>query len=201
MKPIPRATSATYDVARHRIEIELHDGSAVAIPVAAIDALADATPDQLMRVRASTGGRAIVLEDLDLNIGVPGLLHDLAGVDTGTAAALMGRKGGSAATDVKASAARTNGAKGGRPLTMAGFIKLLDRMLRAPFPSINADQDWASATWSLDGLSLYVKKHGSNEIQAGCSWNSRRWPLAPRSRATAQDLAEEFERAASALGG
>jgi hypothetical protein len=47
MKAAPRATSAAYDAARHRIEIELQDGSAVAIPVAAIDALAHASPDQL----------------------------------------------------------------------------------------------------------------------------------------------------------
>jgi hypothetical protein len=109
----------------------------------------------------------------------------------------MGRKGGAAATDVKASAARANGAKGGRPLTMAGFIRVLDRMVRTSIPDVRIEPDWASATWTTGGSSLYVKTHGASEIQVVCSWDRQRSPFVPRSRATAQDLSEEFARAAS----
>jgi hypothetical protein len=75
--------------------------------------LAGAKPKQLKTVRAGFGGESITLDDLDVDISVPGLLRDLVGMTS--AAALLGRKGGSATSEAKAAAVRENGKRGGRP--------------------------------------------------------------------------------------
>lgn len=111
----PRADVVRYDATSDRIVMTLRSGALVAIPATQIHEFAQATAQQLAKVRASRFGDAVELPELDVDISVAGLLRDLAG-ELGSAAAVeLGRRGGSAKTNEKAAAARANGAKGGRP--------------------------------------------------------------------------------------
>lgn len=66
-------------------------------------------------MRAAMNGEALTVEDLDVDVSIPGLLRDLVGVTA--AAAALGRKGGSARSEAKAAAVREYGKRGGRPRT------------------------------------------------------------------------------------
>jgi hypothetical protein len=93
--------------------LDLRGGAFLGLPVSAIRELAGAMPSQLHKIRAGFGGESITLEDLDVDICIPGLLRDLVGMTS--AAKLLGRKGGSAKSEAKAAAVRENGKHGGRP--------------------------------------------------------------------------------------
>lgn len=113
----PRAVSARYDAASRRIVVELTNGCAFAFPTDLAQELRGASPAVLARVQVLAGGRALRWEALDADLGVAPLLQGIFG----TAAWMrelrseMGRAGGRASTPAKASAARENGRKGGRP--------------------------------------------------------------------------------------
>lgn len=109
----PRAQHAHYDARNKRIVIELRKGAVVAIPLTHLPELDGATPRQLGEARASRFGDAIEFEDFDMHISVTGLLRDVVGL-TG-AASMIGSEGGKATSPAKASAARANGKRGGRP--------------------------------------------------------------------------------------
>jgi len=109
----PRADRVRYDAKSHLIMLDLRGGAVLGLPVSAIRELAGAKPNQLKTVRAGFGGESITLEDLDVDISIPGLLRDLIGITS--AATLLGRKGGSAKSEAKAAAVRENGKHGGRP--------------------------------------------------------------------------------------
>jgi Protein of unknown function (DUF2442) len=109
----PRAIRAHYEARGKRLVIELRKGATVSIPVALLDELRGATPRQLAEARASRFGDVIEFEDFDMHISLKGLMRDLVGL-TG-AAAMLGSAGGKATSPAKASAARTNGKRGGRP--------------------------------------------------------------------------------------
>lgn len=109
----PRADRVSYDAKNRLIMLDLRGGAILGLPVGAIRELAGAKPNQLKTVRAGFGGESITLEDLDVDISIPGLLRDLVGITS--AATLLGRKGGSATSEAKAAAVRENGKRGGRP--------------------------------------------------------------------------------------
>lgn len=109
----PRADRVTYDAKNRLIMLDLRGGAILGLPVSAIHELAGAKPNQLKTVRAGFGGESITLDDLDVDISIPGLLRDLVGMTS--AAALLGRKGGSATSEAKTAAVRENGKRGGRP--------------------------------------------------------------------------------------
>ena len=109
----PRADRVRYDAKNGLIMLDLRGGAILGLPVGAIRELAGAKPNQLKTVRAGFGGESITLESLDVDISIPGLLRDLVGMTS--AATLLGRKGGSAKSEAKASAVRENGKRGGRP--------------------------------------------------------------------------------------
>jgi Protein of unknown function (DUF2442) len=109
----PRAERIRYDRRNKRLVIDLRRGAVVAIPIDFVKELQEATPKQLTAVRASRSGDAVVLDEIDMHISLKGLLRDLVGL-TG-AAAMMGSAGGKAKSPAKASAARANGKRGGRP--------------------------------------------------------------------------------------
>jgi len=113
MRTEPHAVWAKYDAPRKRLVMELRKGATVSIPVALLDELRGATPRQLAEAKASRFGDVIEFEDFDMHISVKGLMRDLVGL-TG-AAAMLGSAGGKATSPAKASAARTNGKRGGRP--------------------------------------------------------------------------------------
>jgi hypothetical protein len=109
----PRADRVSYDAKNRLIMLDLRGGAILGLPVSAIRELAGAKTSQLKTVRAGFGGESITLEDLDIDISIPGLLRDLVGMTS--AATLLGRKGGSAKSEAKSAAVRENGKQGGRP--------------------------------------------------------------------------------------
>lgn len=108
-----RAKTARYDRAAERIVMELTNGCAFAFPASLVPGLAAATPAQIAALEVLPGGSGLVWEGLNADIGVPALL--LSSFGRRQAASELGRIGGSATSQAKARAARTNGAKGGRP--------------------------------------------------------------------------------------
>lgn len=109
----PRAEHISYDPRRKRLVISLRRGALVAIPIDRIKWLRSATARQLRDVYADQFGDAVISDELDMHISLKGLLRDLVGL-TG-AAAMMGSEGGKSKSPAKASAARANGKRGGRP--------------------------------------------------------------------------------------
>jgi hypothetical protein len=109
----PRADRVSYDAKTRLIMLDLRGGAILGLPVSTIRGLAGAKPSQLKTIRAGFDGESITLEDLDVDISIPGLLRDLVGMTS--AATLLGRKGGSATSEAKAAAVRENGKRGGRP--------------------------------------------------------------------------------------
>jgi hypothetical protein len=105
-------TSAKRAVYHHEddtVELVLRSGVVVQIPRRLVRELANA-PEAVLRdeLTAAVGGEAISVNSLDADISVYGLLRDVLGLN-------IQRIGGLARTKAKASAARANGAKGGRP--------------------------------------------------------------------------------------
>jgi hypothetical protein len=108
-----RAVTATYDARTGRVMLELSTGFLFGFPVAAIPALARATPEALAEVRLSPGGGALHWARLDVDLSIPGLL--LASVERPARLRELARLAGGTRSAAKAAAARANGAKGGRP--------------------------------------------------------------------------------------
>jgi hypothetical protein len=103
--------AARYDHDAAHVVIELRSGTSVGVPVAKVKELKKATPVQLEEVQLI--GDGLHWEALDVDISIPGLLADMLGTTMFSRA--TGRKGGSVRSKAKATAARVNGAKGGRP--------------------------------------------------------------------------------------
>lgn len=106
----PRAASARYDRQLGRVVVELTNGCTFAFPPRLAQGLEDATEDQLAGVEVLGAGSGLRWEALDVDLSVPALLAGLFGTK-----AHMARLAGRATSPAKAAAARTNGAKGGRP--------------------------------------------------------------------------------------
>jgi hypothetical protein len=106
----PRAATARYDRAIDRIVVELTNGCTFAFPPRLAQGLETATADQLAEVEILGRGSGLHWEALDADLLVPNLLAGLFGTQ-----AYMARRAGQATSPAKAAAARTNGAKGGRP--------------------------------------------------------------------------------------
>jgi hypothetical protein len=111
----------SYDQKRGLIVIEFRAGAILSLPVAAIPELRNARPNQLKSVYAGFDGMSISLDELDIDIGVVGLMRDM--VDLTSAAAILGRKGGSSKSAAKAQAVRENGKLGGRPRKVPTSLK------------------------------------------------------------------------------
>lgn len=108
-----RAISARYDAGTGRVMLELSSGFLFGFPARAIPALARATAAELAAVQLSPGGGALHWEGLDADLSIPGLL--LASVERPARLRELARLAGRTRSAAKAAAARTNGAKGGRP--------------------------------------------------------------------------------------
>lgn len=104
------ALSARYDAATQRLIIELKNGSTFMVPVSLVQGLADATDAQRRDVEVWGDGYALRWASLDLDYTVPGLVSGIFGTRR-----YMASVAGRASSPAKAAAARTNGAKGGRP--------------------------------------------------------------------------------------
>jgi hypothetical protein len=106
----PRATAARYDRQLRHVIVDLTNGCTFSFPPRLAQGLEEATDDQLTRVEVLGAGYGLHWEELDVDLSIPGLLAGIFG-----AKAYMARRAGQTTSPAKAAAARTNGAKGGRP--------------------------------------------------------------------------------------
>lgn len=124
IKNEPQAAAVKYDARRKAAVITLTNNCLLTIPVSLLEGLAGATGQQLANVVTLGQGIAIEWPALDQQFSIAALMKGVFGFPPwmktlgnrqSTAAAELGRSGGSAKSDAKAAAARANGAKGGRP--------------------------------------------------------------------------------------
>jgi len=106
----PRATSARYDPKVGRVIVELTNGCTFAFPPRLAQGLEGASDEVLAGIEILGAGYGLHWEALDVDLSVPGLLAGLFGTK-----AYMARRAGQSTSPAKAAAARSNGAKGGRP--------------------------------------------------------------------------------------
>ena len=110
----PRAAAARYDRQLDRVIVDLTNGCTFAFPPRIVQDLEQATPEQLAGVEVLGMGYGLHWEAADVDISVSGLMAGILGTK-----AYMARRAGQATSPAKAAAARTNGAKGGRPPKVA----------------------------------------------------------------------------------
>ncbi|MCG6113368.1 MAG: DUF2442 domain-containing protein [Paracoccus sp.] len=108
------AVSAEYDARQSRVVVSLSSGVIVMVPVHLMQELAGADPKALREVEISPSGLALHWPALDADVYVPALMQGVFGTKRWMAAQL-GAAGGRSKTAAKTTAARQNGAKGGRP--------------------------------------------------------------------------------------
>jgi hypothetical protein len=106
----PRVTAARYDRRSRRVIVELANGCTFAFPPQLAQGLEAASDEQLSQVEILGAGSGLHWEALDADLSIPGLLAGLFGTK-----AYMAQQAGRTRSPAKAAAARTNGAKGGRP--------------------------------------------------------------------------------------
>lgn len=111
-KTDPFAASVNYNSERAEYFIRLVSGESFGIPVTKIPELDGATPEQLMEADLFAQGEGVRWESLDLDLSTLTLVTRAFGDIIRRA---IGKKAGSARTELKAAAAQANGAKGGRP--------------------------------------------------------------------------------------
>ncbi|WP_018076202.1 DUF2442 domain-containing protein [Novosphingobium nitrogenifigens] len=106
----PRAATARYDRQLDRVIVDLTNSCTFAFPPRIAQGLETATADQLAEVEILGMGYGLHWEGLDVDLSLPGLMAGILGTK-----AYMARRAGQASSPAKAAAARSNGAKGGRP--------------------------------------------------------------------------------------
>jgi hypothetical protein len=111
---VPHAVAAHYDREANRIVVDLTNGATFAFPPHMAQGLEGATPEQLAEVEVMPTGYGLGWESLDAHLAVPSLLAGVFGT-----AKWMAHRAGKTSSPAKASAARANGAKGGRPRKQA----------------------------------------------------------------------------------
>ena len=110
----PRASSARYDRRSDRVVIELLNGCAYAFPAHLVQDLQGASKDDLASIETDTSGLNLHWPALDADLYVPALVAGIFGTRAWMAGELA-RIAGSRKSPAKTTAARANGAKGGRP--------------------------------------------------------------------------------------
>jgi Protein of unknown function (DUF2442) len=105
--------SARYDPHADAIDLRFGGGGSMSIPRKLIRGLEKASAAKVASIVVSAAGDALLWPPLDVDVYVPGLVERAFG--TRLFAASTGRRGGRRRSKAKAAAAKTNGAKGGRP--------------------------------------------------------------------------------------
>lgn len=113
-----RVTGAWYDADRDALFFVLVSGEFIGMPVSRIPQLSNAPRSSLTQLAVDDLGISLRVEGLDIDLNLPNLLGKRVGSSSWLSD--IGRKGGAVATEAKAAAARTNGAKGGRPRKLKG---------------------------------------------------------------------------------
>lgn len=110
----PRAQTARYDPATGRVEVALVNGCTYGFPVSLIEDLQNAEPEALVNIEVDGLGFNLHWPALDVDLYVPALVAGIFGTRAWMTSALA-RVAGRATSAAKATASKTNGAKGGRP--------------------------------------------------------------------------------------
>ena len=110
----PTAVAARYDRRVGRIVVALSSGLEIAFKPHDAQGLEAARPAQLAVIEISPSGLGLHFPELDADLYLPALLAGFLGSRKWMASA-MGKAGGQATTQQKATAARANGLLGGRP--------------------------------------------------------------------------------------
>jgi hypothetical protein len=110
----PFATAARYDRKAGRVILSLNTNLEIMFSPKNAQGLEHAKPSQLEEIEISPSGFGIYFPKIDADLYVPSLLEGFLGSRKWMAARL-GAEGGKSKTVAKASAARANGALGGRP--------------------------------------------------------------------------------------
>jgi hypothetical protein len=111
--PFHAAVEATYVAGDDAIAIRFADGVHLQIPRRLMQGLEHASAGQLGRIQIEGPGTGLLWPALGVAHYIPGLVAGIFG--TRQWMAEIGRRGGTVRTKAKATAARANGAKGGRP--------------------------------------------------------------------------------------
>ena len=106
----PRAQSARFDRSTRKIVVTFTNGSEFSFPPELAQGLSGATDGQLGAIRILGKGHGLHWEALDTDLTVPGLVDQVFGTRK-----FMAQQAGRVKSAAKATAARENGAKGGRP--------------------------------------------------------------------------------------
>jgi len=110
----PAVTSVRYDRRVARVIISLHSGLELMFSPKQVQGLEHAHPADLMDAEISPSGLGIHFPRIDADVYLPALMEGFLGSKRWMAAQ-MGKAGGAASSEAKASAARENGKLGGRP--------------------------------------------------------------------------------------
>ena len=110
----PVVVSARYDKRISRVVISLASGLQIAFAPRDAQGLENAHPADLSDAEISASGLGVHFPKIDADIYIPALLEGFLGSKRWMAAQ-MGKVGGKASTQAKASASRENGKRGGRP--------------------------------------------------------------------------------------
>jgi Protein of unknown function (DUF2442) len=110
----PRAAAAHYDQTTGRVVVDLINGCTYAFPVQLVQDLCGASADALASVEVDGLGFNLHWPALDADLYVPALMSGIFGTRAWMTRELA-RAAGQVTTPAKAAAARSNGAKGGRP--------------------------------------------------------------------------------------
>jgi Protein of unknown function (DUF2442) len=121
-----RARTIQFDVAKRRFDVELVSGASFSFPPTLLGQLAGglstASLDDLAKVELTPLGTGVHWPALDEDLSVDALLTSVFGAQVWSRE--RGAKAGRVKSPAKASAARANGAKGGRP-RKSGVIALI----------------------------------------------------------------------------
>jgi Protein of unknown function (DUF2442) len=114
----PRALAAHFDRATGRVVVDLANGCTYAFPAQIVQDLNGASDDALAGIVVDGLGFNLHWPALDADLYVPALVAGIFGTRDWMTRELA-RVAGQATSPAKAAAARSNGAKGGRPRKVA----------------------------------------------------------------------------------
>lgn len=109
----PHAVAAWYEPERDLVWIETTAGTYHGVPSTRLQGLEDASPEQIADIEISSQGVGLHWPQLDADLTVQGIVFGIYGTENWMSE--LGRKGGQKSSAKKATAARENGRKGGRP--------------------------------------------------------------------------------------
>lgn len=117
----PAVVSVRYDRRIARVVILLASGLELAFSPKQAQGLENAHPADLMEAEITPSGLGVYFPRLDADLYIPALLEGFLGSKRWMASQI-GKIGGMASTQAKATAARQNGKLGGRPKKSKGLL-------------------------------------------------------------------------------